>query len=221
MNKKPEIAEETEKNNEPAPKKTHVRRDLIIGIFALVVTVAFGVLAIMYENTIMRYAAGYSLIGVLVISFLAGSLLSFTAIPIPYWALVITLPTALAVRWGLLAPFAVGLVSALGATIGHMPTFMIGYGGRSLSQKVTSRFTNNRWYKRIMGWSHRHGWIAVFLTSALPNPIHLPLTVGFGTLRYPPWKFFVYSLWGNAVKNLFLALAGYYGLTSLLKLFGL
>ncbi len=59
--------------------------------------------------------ASYSLLGVLVISLTAGSILSLTAIPVPYWLLVFTLPSTLTPQWGILAPVAVGLASALGS----------------------------------------------------------------------------------------------------------
>lgn len=202
------------------------KREIIVGIIAILVTIGFCVGAIIYKDELMNTAAtlGYGLIGILLVSFLAGSILSFTAVPIPYWILVFTLPTALSTNWGILAPVAVGLTSALGATLGHMPTFMIGYGGRSLPSKLSNRFSNNwygRWYKRIIVWSEKHGWIAVFINSAIFNPIHLPMTVAFGTLRYPPLKFFTYSFLGNSVKSLILAFCGYFGLTWLLQLFGI
>ena len=201
------------------PKKGISKREIITGILAIIVTIGLGVAAVMYKDVLINYAAGYSLIGILVISFLAGSLLSFTAVPLPYWILVFTLPSVLAMRWGLLAPFLVALVSALGTTVGHMPTFMIGYGGRSLSEKITSRF-NNRLYQRLINWSKKHGWIAVYVNSAIINPVHLPMTIAFGTLCYPPWKFFVFSFLGNTTKGLFFALSGYFGLTSLLHFLG-
>jgi membrane protein DedA with SNARE-associated domain len=194
-------------------------REIIIGILVIIVTIGMGAAAIIYKDIIINYAAGYSLVGVLVISLLAGSILSFTAVPLPYWILVFTLPTVLAERWGLLAPISVGLISALGATAGHMPTFFIGYSGRSLSTKISARF-NSRIYQRVINWAKKHGWIAVFINSAIINPLHLPMTIAFGTLCYPPWKFFLYSLLGNAVKGLVLAFGGYYGLTSLLKVIG-
>jgi membrane protein DedA with SNARE-associated domain len=210
----------TNQNGVPIPK-----REIYVGILAVVITIALCVAAIVYKDQIMKTASsfGYGLLGILFVSFLAGSIISFTAVPVPYWILVFTLPTALAKTWGILAPVSIGLTSALGATLGHMPTFMLGYGGRSLSAKLSNRFGNSRygqWYQRVINWSQKHGWIAVFLTSAFFNPIHLPMTVAFGTLRYPPLKFFIYSFLGNAVKNLFLAFAGYFGLTSLLRLFG-
>jgi len=226
MNTSTNKPEET--NNESGSEKTErvPKREIIVGTLAIIITIAICVVAILYKDAIMTRATamGYSLVGLLIISFLAGSILSFTAIPIPYWFLVFTLPSVLAEQWGLFAPFGIGLTSALGATLGHMPTFMIGYGGRSLTRKLSTKFSNSwygRWYEKVISWSQKHGWIAVFLTSALPNPVHLPMTVAFGSLRYPPYKFFIFSLGGNAVKSLFLAFAGYYGLTSLLKIIGI
>lgn len=199
-----------------------LKKELIIGFTALMVTVALCTSAIIYKDEFMAIAnmAGYSLLGMLIVSFIAGSTVSVTAIPVPYWLLVLTLPGILANHWGIMAPIWVGLISALGATLGHIPTFMIGYGSRSLSQKVTEKFSS-RIYDKIIGWAERHGSWAVFITSAILNPMHLPLTVAFGALRLPPMKWFFFSLLGNAVKGLVLAFCGYFGFTSLFNFLGI
>lgn len=197
------------------------KKEILIGTMALLATVALSAAAIVYKNDLMNISnmAGYSLLGVLIVSFIAGSTVSITAIPVPYWLLVFTLPSILAVQWGILAPVWVGLLSALGATLGHIPTFMIGYGSRSLSQKVSERF-NNRFYKKTIGWAERYGAWAVFVTSVILNPMHLPLTIAFGALRFPPLKWFFFSLLGNIVKSLSIAFSGYFGLTSLFRFLG-
>lgn len=197
-------------------------KEAYFGALGIVATIALSVVAIYYKDELMGIAfmAGYSLAGMLIVAFLAGSVLSLTAVPVPYWLLVFTLPSVLASRWGLLAPVWVGLISALGTTLGHLPTFMIGYGGGSLSQRVTGRFSH-RLYDRAIEWARRHGGWASFAISAVFNPLHLPMTVAIGALRFPPLKFFLFSLLGNAVKSLFLAFAGYYGLSSLLRFLGL
>ena len=202
-------------------KRRWPRREIYLGTLAMAVTIALCIAAIFYKDYLisMTYLAGYGLLGILVISFIAGSLLSFTAVPVPYWLLVFTLPSVLAPQWGLLAPVSVGLTSALGATLGHLPTFMIGYGGRTLSQRVTAKF-NNRFYNKAMEWAQKHGSWAVFIMSAVFNPIHLPMTIAIGALRFPPPKFFLFSLLGNAVKSLFLAFCGYFGLTFLFNFLG-
>ncbi len=202
-------------------KRRWPRREIYLGVLAVVVTIILCLAAIYYKDDLMSmtYMAGYSLLGVLIIAFMAGSLLSFTAVPVPYWLLVFTLPSVLAPQWGMLAPVWVGLTSALGATLGHLPTFMIGYGGRTLSQRVAT-LASNRFYNRAMEWAQKHGSWAVFVMSAMFNPIHLPMTIAIGALRFPPPKFLLFSFLGNTVKSLFLAFAGYYGLTQLLRFIG-
>ncbi len=167
----------------------------------------------------MEAMAGYSLLGMLIIAFIAGSTISITAIPVPYVILVFTLPGVLASHWGILAPVWVGLISALGATLGHIPTFMIGYGGSKLSQRVATRIRIPI-YDKAVEWAQRHGSWAGFAISAMFNPFHLPMTIAMGALRFSPAKFLFYSFLGNAVKSLFLAFAGYFGLTSLLRFLG-
>jgi len=197
------------------------KRGIFLGALAIVLTVGLCIAAIYYKDDLMSiaYIAGYSLVGMLIIAFLAGSVLSFMAIPVPYWLLVFTLPSVLAPQWGILAPVAVGLTSAIGTTLGHLPTFMIGYGGGSLSQKVTTKI-NIPLYNRAIDWARKHGAWAAFAMSAMFNPVHLPMTIAIGALRFPPPKFLLFSFLGNAVKSLFLAFAGYFGLTSFLRFIG-
>jgi membrane protein DedA with SNARE-associated domain len=202
-------------------KKRHwPKAGIFFGALAVVITVAACVAVLYYNDELMNIAhiGGYSLLGVLIIAFLAGSILSFVAIPVPYWLLVFTLPSVLAPQWGLLAPIAVGFTSALGTTLGHFPTFMLGYGGGTLSQKVTAKIKWG-WYNKSIDWARRHGAWAAFAMSAMFNPAHLPMTIAIGAIRFPPPKFLLFSFLGNAVKSLFLAFAGYYGLTAVLSFF--
>ncbi len=195
--------------------------EIYLGALVLMITIALCIAAIYYKDDLMGIAniAGYSLLGVLIIAFIAGSTVSITAIPVPYWLLVFTLPSVLASHWGILAPVLVGLISALGATLGHIPTYVIGYGGSRLSQRITTKF-NNRFYTRAIAWTQKHGGWASFIMSAMFNPMHLPMTVAIGALRFPPHKWFFFSFLGNAVKSLFIAFCGYFGLSSLFHFLG-
>ncbi|MDO8579170.1 MAG: hypothetical protein Q7R50_08370 [Dehalococcoidales bacterium] len=60
------------------PKVT--RKDITLGVIATIPTVILSILGIYYRNELLNISgiAGYSLIGMLVISFAAGSLLSFS-----------------------------------------------------------------------------------------------------------------------------------------------
>jgi membrane protein YqaA with SNARE-associated domain len=209
------------------------KREIYLGVTTIVVTIVVCFLAVYYQDDLMTIAhiAGYSLLGVFIISFISGSVFSFVAIPFPYWLLVFTLSSVLAPQWGVLAPVWVGMTSALATSLGHLPTFMIGYGGgktyeglaKFIGDRISTKNESNKrsFYSRCMGWARRHGSWAVFVMSAAFNPLHLPMTIAIGTLRYPPLKFFFFSFLGNSVKGLLLAFCGYFGLGSILRLFGI
>lgn len=191
-------------------------KELYLNILAILLMGAFCAAAIIFKDELMSIAniAGYSLLGVFIVSFIAGGPLSATAIPVPYWLLVLTIPSVLPPHWGILAPVAVALTSALGDTLGDLPTFFIGYSGgrlsRGLSKKFDSRFSN-----RAIEWARRHGSLAAFVMSVLFNPVHLPMTLALGTIHFSPLKFFLFDFMGALVKCLFLAFFGYFGLGSL------
>ncbi|OGN90616.1 MAG: hypothetical protein A2Z70_00130 [Chloroflexi bacterium RBG_13_48_17] len=197
-------------------------RDITFGVLSLLFTIALCVVAIYYKDYLLGMAAlaTYGLLGMLIIAFLGGSLLSMLAVPVPYWLLVFTLPPILAAKYGIAAPIVVGLVSGLGASLGQLLTFVVGCGSRDLSQKLAYR-VNRNFYDRAMSLAQKHGSLAVFLMAAIINPFHLPMTFAMASLRYPSWKFFVFSLLGNVLKSSFIAFCGYFGLTSLFRFLGI
>jgi hypothetical protein len=197
-------------------------RDITFGVLSLLFTIALCIVAVYYKGYLLGLAAlaTYGLLGMLIIAFLGGSLLSMLAVPVPYWLLVFTLPSILAPQFQIGAPILVGLISGVGASLGQLLTFMVGYGSRGLSQKLAYR-VNRNFYDRAMSLAQRHGSLAVFLMSAIINPFHLPMTFAMASLRYPSWKFFVFSLMGNIVKSSFIAFCGYFGLTSLFRFLGI
>jgi membrane protein DedA with SNARE-associated domain len=198
------------------------KKNIIVGVLSLLLTISICVVAIYYKDYLLdtRFLATYGLTGMLIVAFLGGSILSLIAIPVPYWLLVFTLPSILAPQFQIGAPILVGLVSGLGATLGQLLTFILGYGSRDLSQKLVYKF-NSSWYDRAMKWAQRHGSLAVFVMTALANPLHLPLSIAMASLRFSIWKYFLYSLLGNIFKSSLIAFCGYFGLNSLFKLLGI
>ena len=197
------------------------KKELTIGALAIVATVGFCFAGVYYRDSLMNttYLTRFGLLGVLIVAFVAGSTFSVTAIPVPYWVVVLTLPGLMSAQWGWWSAVWVGLVSALGASLGQLITFMIGYGGRGLSEKLSSKI-NSKMYDKAMKWAQRHGSWSVFLMSAMVNPLHLPMTIAIATLRYPPHKFFIFCFLGVAVKSLIIAFCGYFGFTSLFAFLG-
>jgi membrane protein DedA with SNARE-associated domain len=197
-------------------------REITLGSLSLLVTAVLCVVAVYYKDYLLGMAAlaTYGLLGMLIVAFLGGSLLSMLAVPVPYWLLVFTLPSILAPKYGIGAPILVGLVAGLGASLGQLITFMLGYGSRDLSQKLAYR-VNRSFYDRAMSLAQKHGSLAVFLMSVIINPFHLPMTFAIASLRYPSWKFFIFSLLGNVIKSTVIAFCGYFGLTSLFRFLGI
>lgn len=197
-------------------KQRWPKREIYLGILAIVVTIGLCAAAIYYKDDLMNitFIGGYGLLGLFIIAFIGSSAVTITAVPIPFWLLVLVMPGMLASQWGILAPVWIGLTTAVGIALGQLPTFMIGYGGRSLSERLTAKF-NNRFYNRAMEWAQRHGSWTVFIMSAIFNPIHIPMTMAIAALHYPLHKFFLFCFLGALVKSLFVAFCGYFGLTSL------
>ena len=197
------------------------KKDITVSVLSLLLTISLCVVAIYYRNYLLdtKYIATYGLLGMLVVAFLGGSILSLIAIPVPYWLLVFTLPSILAPQLRIGAPVLVGLISGFGASLGQLITFMIGQGSKDLSQKLAC-MVNRGLYNRAMAWAQRHGSLAVFVMSAIINPFHLPMTLAMASLHFSGWKYFLYSLLGNLVKSSFIAFCGYFGLTSLFHFLG-
>ncbi len=197
------------------------KREIYLGILALVLTIGLCVVGYYYRDDLMRmvYVANYSLVALFLIAFLGSGLPSITAVPLPFWLLVLYMPGLFAYQWGILAPVWIALVTAFGIALGQLLTFMVAYGGRSLSERL-SRKLSSRFYNRAIGFAERHGSWAVFVMSALFNPIHLPMTIAIAALRYPPHKFFTFSFLGALLKSFVVAFAGYFGLGSIFGFLG-
>jgi membrane protein DedA with SNARE-associated domain len=198
------------------------KKDIIVSVLSILLTVSLCVVAIYYRDYLLdtKYVATYGLLGMLIVAFLGGSLLSMIAVPVPYWILVFTLPSVLMPELQIGAPILVGLVSGFGASLGQLLTFVLGCGSRDISQKLAYKI-NRGWYDRAINLAQRHGSLAVFIMSAIINPFHLPVTFALASLRFSTWKYFLYSLLGNIVKSSFIAFCGYLGLNSLLHFLGI
>ena len=107
-------------------KRQWSKKELWLGVLAIVATIGLCIVAVLYKDLLMSttYLARFGLLGVLIVAFIAGSTFSVTAIPVPYWLLVFTLPSLIADQWGILAPVWVGLLAGLGASLGQFITFI-------------------------------------------------------------------------------------------------
>jgi len=117
------------------------------------------------------------------------------------------------VMGGVFNPWIVGLVGGVGQALGELTGYMAGYSGQTLVD-------GNPIYDRLTRWMQRYGALTIFVLAIIPNPIFDLGGMVAGTLRFPLCKFLVSCTAGKVIKNIIFALAGYYGIEVLFKLFG-
>jgi membrane protein YqaA with SNARE-associated domain len=102
---------------------------------------------------------------------------------------------------GIPAPIMVGLVAGLGDAIGEFSGYGLGYAGTDLLRQ-------RKIYRTFEGWMHRNGALTIFALSTFPNPLFDLAGAAAGGARMPPIRFFLATLAGKIVKDIFLAYGG-------------
>jgi membrane protein DedA with SNARE-associated domain len=102
---------------------------------------------------------------------------------------------------GVPAPIMVGLVAGLGDAIGEFSGYGIGYAGTDILRQ-------RRIYRTFERWMRRNGVLTIFLLSTFPNPLFDLVGAAAGGARMSPLRFFLSTLAGKIVKDIFLAYGG-------------
>jgi len=114
---------------------------------------------------------------------------------------------------GVFNPWLVGLSAGVGQALGELSGYMVGYSGQTL-------VSGGPTYDRLAGWMRRHGALTIFLLAVFPNPLFDVGGVIAGALRFPAWKFLLSCAAGKVLKNVALALLGFYGVEAVFRLLG-
>ena len=136
------------------------------------------------------------------------TLISNATVILPLPGLAIT-----AVMASILNPWIVGLVGGVAQAMGELTGYMAGYSSQTWVDE-------NPTYDRLAKWVQQRGLLTIATLAAIPNPAFDVAGIAAGALRLPLWKFLVGCIIGGIVKNTIVALAGYYGIEVLLKLYG-
>lgn len=102
------------------------------------------------------------------------------------------------------SPMLVAILSALGASLGDMIGFFLGYSGKQIFLKK-----DHKWYGLLKDVFQRFGGIIVFLFAFIPNPLFDGVGIIAGAFSYPPRRFFIFLLAGRLLRNIFLAYLGH------------
>ncbi|MBI5452473.1 VTT domain-containing protein [Candidatus Gottesmanbacteria bacterium] len=102
-------------------------------------------------------------------------------------------------------PLMVGIISGLGAAIGELIGFFVGFGSRGVIDIFDGQ---EKWLKKTEKWLKKNGFITIFVTSVLPDPFFDLVGIAAGTLNYPIWKFFLATALGRIFRNIIIAWSG-------------
>ncbi|MFZ3301633.1 MAG: VTT domain-containing protein [Microgenomates group bacterium] len=162
----------------------------IIKYLLILASVLISGLIIYFRNDLNKLQ-GYGIFGIFLISVLGNA------------TVVIPAPVILSAFVGgsVYNPILVGLVVALGATLGELTGFMAGLGGRVA-------ITDHRHFKKIEHWMTKSGFLTLLILAAIPNPLFDLAGIFAGATNYPIKRFLIATFIGKALKFLTVALLG-------------
>ena len=179
-------------------------KDYALLVVSLAVTAVLCVLVVVYWQEFLKFAR-YGYAGVFIISFLADITLF---VPVPSLFVVFTLG-------GILNPLLVGLIAGAGETIGSMVVYVTG-----LSSAKAFHALDHRVMDRFRTWIRTRGALSVFIMASILNPLFYPFTAIAGMMHFGWWRFMLLCLAGKTLKNVILAVVGYFGIKTLVAVFG-
>jgi uncharacterized membrane protein YdjX (TVP38/TMEM64 family) len=161
---------------------------------ALLVVVLVTLIAVLFRDRLSRYEE-YGYVGVFAATLLGSA---SVVLPVPGLAIVY-------VAGSIWNPLAIGLIAALGDTIGEATGYLAGYAGQGIVE-------NSSLYNRFAGWMSRHGFLTILILSAVPNPFFDMAGIAAGASRFSARRFFLATWIGKTVKDVTVAVAGFYSL---------
>ncbi len=173
---------------------------------ALVLAAVIGLTVLIYSlgNNILALRA-FGLPGLFIITFLANATI---VLPAP-GLLVVAAFAGSELPW-----ISVGLVAAVGATLGEMSGYLAGSSGRAI---VPDRAL----YNRLEGWMKRYGPLTITALAFIPSPLFDLAGVIAGALKMPWYVFLFWCFLGKLPKMLLVAYAGAYSIDWIKNLFTL
>jgi len=180
---------------------TPERRLFLLRIAAFTFVVALSVVASIYRREI-RHLAAYGYIGALLLPMLSNATVF---LPLPGVMVIFTMG-------GLFNPWIVALLGGIGAAIGELSGYMIGFSGQGLAEKV-------KFYDQVIDWMKRHNrlsYLLITIMATIPNPFFDAAGIAAGALRIPVGYFLIFTLIGSILKMMMFAFAGNHSLNWLL-----
>ena len=189
----------TEANDLPASPVVGSRgsgwRRLALGIGLLVGLTVASLGAFQVAQT-LPYSPLFRSLGYLGVFLLTMTCSATLFLPVPAWG-------AVTVAGGSLLPLLSGLAAGARAATGELTGYLAGRGGRLVLGEQSAGVMG-----RISRLMDRHGFLTLFLLSAIPNPLFDVAGLTAGSLRYSPVRYWLAVAMGKSVVYVTLALGG-------------
>ncbi|MCS6772534.1 MAG: VTT domain-containing protein [Thermoflexales bacterium] len=169
-------------NESPVPTRAQRLRTGVWFLLALAISTGVLVLTTYHRETLASFGR-FGLLGLFVISVLGNATV---LIPAP----VFVMACAAGPLYGFVSS---GLVAGAGAALGEMTSYMAGYGGTAILPQGAR-------YQRLHQLMERYGPLAIFILSAVPNPLFDVGGVIAGMLRMPAHWYLAAAFLGKALR---------------------
>lgn len=198
-------------------KKNAVEIQIVIGIFVIAVIVFLFFFFSANESFLHSLVKTYGIVGLFFGAMLANATV---LLPIPFDAVVFlvgTDPSLVGLQgFWLFGLLMLGLLVGFGAAIGETTAYFVGLFGIKAAQKIAnSKFSR---IDEIRAKISSQGMAFIFLGAFIPFPFDL-IGISAGIMQYSFPKFFIATFAGKSLRAFLVALAGYFGLIIIAKLF--
>lgn len=161
-------------------------------ILTLLFAIAITILAFEISKDFQKFSElGYA--GVFFISLISSATMF---LPAPGFAIIFAMSA-------FLNPVLVGIIAGIGSSIGELTSYLVGYSG-------SNKISRTKLYLQHKKGLQKYGMAAIFVLSALPNPVLDLAGIAAGAIKMPIWKFLLATIAGKIVKYLFIAYTGFY-----------
>jgi len=169
------------------------RRLAIARVVALLVVIAISVYVYSIRDQAQELAR-YGYAGIFVLSILANSTV---LLPAPGVLFVFTMGAVF-------DPFWVAIAAGLGAALGELSGYLIGFSGQVVVERTES-------YTRLLKWMQTHHHLrdtTILVLAFIPNPLFDLAGIAAGALKIPVFRFLFFCAIGKILKMLIFAYAG-------------
>ena len=161
--------------------------------------------------------AGLGPLGVIVLFFVSIIGNASLFLPVPVDIVLLFLAPIDFLGLGIMTPLVLGIVVALGASIGEFSGYVVGLAGiksfESMKNKEVEKLKLLKDKLEVVGIP----LIAFFAFTPLPFDL---IGIAAGLSKYSKKKFFIGCFAGKLPRYVILAYAGYFGITFIMQLFG-